>query len=154
MPQAGACEEYKYDTAAARTRDHGRDVVGRRVVEVVGDVGREEAAVRDVEGHVAEGQQLEEQQDEEEQREPLLDRLRAVAQVEEGQACTAAYRIIRTYRSILLFLLRRREGSACMRSSNHPEQRLKQYAPPLGCMSDREAEEPRNAHAAEQCTKE
>lgn len=40
------------------------------MVEVIGDVRREEAPVGHVERHVAEGKQLKEQQNEEEQRQP------------------------------------------------------------------------------------
>ena len=44
-------------------------------------------AVGHVEGHVAEGQQLEQQHDEEQRRQPLERVLRGLAQVEERQAC-------------------------------------------------------------------
>ena len=56
------------------------------MVEVRRHVRGEEPPVLDVEGHVAERQQLEQQQREEEQAEPLLDRLGAGAEVEEGEA--------------------------------------------------------------------
>ena len=72
---------------AQRTCDDCGDVVGGGVVEAVADISRKEAPVRHVEGHVAEGQQLEQQQDEEQQRQALADALRAVAQVVERQAC-------------------------------------------------------------------
>lgn len=65
---------------------HRRHVVRRGVVEVARHVGREEPPVLDVERHVAERQQLEQQQREEEQAQPLLDRLGAGAEVEEGEA--------------------------------------------------------------------
>jgi len=47
-------------------------------------------AVGDVEGHVAERQQLEQQHDEEERRQPLERVLRRLAQVQEGQPCARA----------------------------------------------------------------
>ena len=56
------------------------------MVQVRSDVGREEPPVLDVERHVAERQQLEQQQREEQEPEPLLHRLGAGAEVEEGQA--------------------------------------------------------------------
>ena len=60
-------------------RERVGDVVGQRVVQPGGDVGGVERAVRDVERHVAEGQQLEGHHREEEHREALEHRRRRAA---------------------------------------------------------------------------
>ncbi len=59
------------------------------MVKIVRDVSCEESAVGDVEGHVAEGQQLEQQQDEKQQRQPPRHTVWAGGQVIERQACAS-----------------------------------------------------------------
>lgn len=63
--------------------------VGRCGIQTTGAVTEEELAVPDVEGHVAEGQQLEQEHHEEDDAQAQERRRRAHRQVEERQACAA-----------------------------------------------------------------
>lgn len=65
------------------------DIVGGGMVQVSGAVGHEKFAVEDIEGHVAEWQQLKEQHGEEDDCHAPEGRARSLRDVVECQPCTS-----------------------------------------------------------------
>ena len=67
------------------------DIVGRSIIEVGRAISHEELAIKDVEGHIAEWQQLKQQHREENDRHAPERCARALRNVVECQPCTSQY---------------------------------------------------------------